>query len=198
MPTRVMLAQPGEHSTAHLSYCSADHRFGLRVHCALPVEKAPCILLGTEAAFATDRPLRGHAMNTLRRSGILLLAILVASADVWSTRGQEQKGSARGEFMRQKVEFSSRVLDGLSREDYALIAKNAKALKALSMAAQWEQPGVQEASRYAKLSFQFQDLTDDLVAKADEKNLDGSTLVYTQIVMNCVKCHEYVRGPKKK
>jgi hypothetical protein len=99
--------------------------------------------------------------------------------------------------MRQKLEFSGRILDGLSRVDYPQIAKNAKALKALSSAAQWEETGIEDANRYARLSFLFQDLTDELASKAQDKNLDGATLVYTQLVTNCVKCHGYVRRTKK-
>jgi hypothetical protein len=116
----------------------------------------------------------------------------------WSIQAQEQKAAARVEFMRQKLEFSSRILDGLSREDFAQIERNAKALKALSQAAQWEQAGIADENRYARSSYQFQDLTNELAAKAEQKNLDGATLVYTQFVANCVKCHAYVRQSKKR
>jgi hypothetical protein len=134
------------------------------------------------------RPLRFVACTTL---------VTLAVSACWSIYAQEKKSEARAEFMRQKLVFSGRILEGLSREDYSQISKNAKALKALSLAAQWEEPGIGDANRYARFSFSFQDLTDELVFKAEEKSLDGSTLAYTQLVMSCVKCHGYVRHAKK-
>ena len=34
-------------------------------------------------------------------------------------------------------------------------------------------------------------------AKAKAKNLDGATLAYVRLTMNCIECHKYVRDHKK-
>jgi hypothetical protein len=46
------------------------------------------------------------------------------------------------------------------------------------------------------LSVEFQQLTDEIAAKADQKNLDGATLGYVQLAANCVRCHRHVRDVK--
>ena len=86
----------------------------------------------------------------------------------------------------------------LTREDFPQIAKNAKSLKALSQAAVWTEPKVGSQPEYGWLSVEFQELTDEIAAKAGEKNLNGATLRYLQLVANCVRCHENVRDAKKK
>ncbi|MDR3633013.1 MAG: hypothetical protein P4L84_04200 [Isosphaeraceae bacterium] len=102
----------------------------------------------------------------------------------------------RAEFMRQKLEFSKKVLEGLTLEDYDAIAKNARALKLLSEAAEWEVPTIPNANEYIALTTEFQKAADDLRMKAKEKNIDGATLAYLRLTMNCVSCHRFVRTPK--
>jgi hypothetical protein len=111
-------------------------------------------------------------------------------------RGED--GGVRAGFMRQKLEFSKRVLDGLTREDFPQIAAGARSLKALSEAAEWaEAMGRPQAGRYAVYSRQFQALTDELAMNADAKDLDGATRAYLQLTTNCVSCHKELRASKK-
>jgi len=95
--------------------------------------------------------------------------------------------------MRRKLEFSKNVLEGLSLEQYPMIEKNAKALKVLSQAAEWEVPMIPNATDYVALTSEFQRYTDDLVKAAKQSNIDGATLAYVKLTMNCVQCHKYVR-----
>ncbi len=99
--------------------------------------------------------------------------------------------------MRQKLDFSRGLLEGLTRADHPQIAKNARALKALSEDAEWAEPKLAALTRYGWFSLQFQDLTDEIAAKADARNLDGATLGYVQLTANCVRCHSHVRDAKK-
>jgi hypothetical protein len=109
-----------------------------------------------------------------------------------SLAGQPEKPS-RGDFMRQKLEFSKSVLEGLSLEQYAQIEKNARALKKLSEAAEWEVPMIPNATEYVALTSDFQRHADDLAKNAKEHNIDGATLAYLKLTMSCVQCHKYVR-----
>jgi cytochrome c556 len=120
--------------------------------------------------------------------GVGALALGVRGEDV----------GVRAKFMRSKLEYSKRVLDGLTREDFSEVAASARSLKTLSEAAEWaEAMGRPEAGRYAVYSKQFQALTDALTVKAEAKDLDGATHAYNQLIMNCVNCHKEIRAAKK-
>jgi hypothetical protein len=93
-------------------------------------------------------------------------------------------------FMRQKLVHSQKVLEGLTLEDYALVAENARAMMELSQDTRWR---VSPNVNYLRMSAEFQDLAEELARKAKEKNLDGATLAYVRLTMNCVKCHEFTR-----
>ena len=96
-----------------------------------------------------------------------------------------------------KLEYSKLVLEGLTMENYATIIKNAKALKTLSEAAEWEVPTIPNAGEYIVFTSEFQRLADELARKAADKNMDGATLAYLRLTMNCVNCHKYVRQTAK-
>jgi Na+-transporting NADH:ubiquinone oxidoreductase subunit NqrC len=119
---------------------------------------------------------------------LLALAVTLAGGLIVSSEGQEKSPLQR--YMRQKLDHSKNVLEGLAVEDFAMIAKNAKAMRELSEDARWR---VSPNVNYLRLSAEFQDLADELAAKAKERNLDGATLVYVKLTMNCVKCHQLVR-----
>ncbi len=137
-------------------------------------------------------------MNTAMRRQIALGAVGLAmaigvGAAVLAAQEGVQKPSTRTEFMRLKLEFSKKVLEGLTLEDYASISKNAKALKRLSEAAVWEVPTIPNAGDYIIFTSEFQRLADEMDRKAKDKNIDGATLAYLRLTMNCVNCHKYVR-----
>jgi hypothetical protein len=147
-----------------------------------------------------ESPIRSRKppMNPTKTNRIALCcAALLFSAVAVGVPGGEQQTRSRAEFMRMKLEYSKKVLEGLTLEDYAMIAKNAKALKVLSEAAEWEVPTIPNATEYVAFTSDFQRLTDELAKTAKDKNIDGATLVYLRLTMNCVNCHKYVRGAAK-
>jgi hypothetical protein len=124
-----------------------------------------------------------------------VLPVVVAASALAAARGQ--RSETRAEFMRQKLEFSRGLLEGLTREDFPQIARNARALRALSEAAVWTEAKLGSQVEYQWLSHDFQQLTDEIAARAAEKNLDGATLGYLQLAANCVRCHRNIRDAKK-
>ena len=120
-----------------------------------------------------------------------LLVMLTSGGGAVPVSGQI-RGDLR-QFMRQKLELSKAALEGLTLEDYALIAKSARELKALSMDSQWQ---VSPNANYLRLSNEFQVQTDDMARKAQAHALDGATLAYVQMTLSCVKCHTLVREQK--
>lgn len=133
--------------------------------------------------------------------GALVLALLALVLRPLSTvsigQEQDQPTNKRSRFMRQKLEFSKGVVEGLALEDYALIAKSAKALKRLSEAAEWEVPTIPNIQEYVPQTTEFQRLADELEQKAKDRSIDGATLAYFQLTMSCVKCHKHVRTVTK-
>ncbi len=94
-------------------------------------------------------------------------------------------------FMRAKLAHSQEVLKGLTTEDFTIIVKNAQEMSLLSQAAQWQ---VIQTPEYVQRSAEFRREVDGLMEAAREKNLDGATLAYVKVTMNCIECHKYVRS----
>lgn len=123
-----------------------------------------------------------------------VLALVTSAALL--TRAAEKQPAPRQpnqvrDFMRAKLVHSERVLEGLTLQDFDLVAKHAQELSLLSQAAQWQ---VLQTPEYLHRSQEFRRIADRLTAAAREKNLDGATLAYVELTMECVQCHRYVRG----
>jgi hypothetical protein len=132
-------------------------------------------------------------------SRILVGLVLTAAVAACLLPGRGQAVATqnkRGVFMRQKLEYSKNILEGLTREDFAMIAQNARKMKALSKAAEWELP-IPNADEYLTYTTDFQRIADALLKKAEAKSLDGTTLAFNRMTVNCVECHRFVRGNGK-
>ncbi len=94
------------------------------------------------------------------------------------------------EFMQKKLDHSRDIVSGLATENYQLIAKNAQGLMSLSHDAEWQ---VITTLDYVKLSSEFRSSAERLRNSANEKRLDGATLAYFEVTLNCMRCHKYIR-----
>jgi len=135
-------------------------------------------------------------VTTIRRIVLGVAGLALAAAALAAQEGTKRPPT-RAEFMRLKLEYSKKVLEGLVTEDYEGITKSAKALKRLSEAAEWETPTIPNATDYLVFTTEFQRVADEMVKKAKDKNIDGATLAYVRMTMNCVNCHKYVREAGK-
>jgi hypothetical protein len=131
-----------------------------------------------------------YARFAAAAAALLFGAGLVLTTATRSIGGPQR---SRAEFMRKKLDISKNVLEGLSLENFELIAQNARNLRSLSSAAEWEVPTIPHVEQYLAYTHEFQRLCDDLVRKARERNIDGATLAYVQLTLNCVNCHKFVR-----
>lgn len=118
------------------------------------------------------------------------LAILLV-AGIGGLLAQSKRQRAVKEFMRDKLELSQKVLEGLSTEDYDLIIAKATKLSAMTQEADWR---AFENPDYDQHSASFRRQVDALAKAARNKNLDGATLAYVRMTMSCVDCHKFVRG----
>ena len=94
-------------------------------------------------------------------------------------------------FMRKKLEASQSLLEGLAMEDFDLITRGAKQLKATSAAAEFL---VIHDPLYTENADEFRRIIDKMEKAAKEKRIDGATLAYMDMTMSCVECHKYVRN----
>lgn len=123
---------------------------------------------------------------------ILLITICLAIAAGFSAAlAQSKRNRAAKEFMRDKLELSQGVLEGLATADYDLIIVKGTKLSAMSKDADWR---MFENPNYDQQSIIFRKNVDALVNAAREKNLDAATLAYVRVTMSCVDCHKLVRG----
>ncbi len=120
-----------------------------------------------------------------------LLVILVGFLPAAEPPQQPPATNQVDEFMRAKLLHSQKVLEGLSLENYGMIAKHAQEMSLLSQASNWQ---VLQTPEYRQRSTEFRRAADSLTDAAREHNLDGATLAFVQVTMKCVSCHKYVRS----
>jgi cytochrome c556 len=120
---------------------------------------------------------------------IYILAALVFLAVLVAIARTEPPNNVR-DFMRAKLSHSQKVLEGLTTEDFDLIAKNSQAMSLLSQATNWQ---VLQTQDYLQQSQDFRRTADALTEAAGKKNLDGAALAYVELTMKCINCHKYVR-----
>lgn len=122
---------------------------------------------------------------------ILALSLLlmggVAQAEEQSTDAPPEKVS---KFMRAKLIHSQKILEALALEDFAQLAKHSQDLKLLSQESNWN---VLQTEQYVLHSQDFRRRADALTDAAKKKNLDGASLAFVELTLNCVQCHKHVR-----
>jgi len=126
----------------------------------------------------------------------LIVAFSVCGLGVLLTcRAQETPHSMRGvrPFMRMKLEASTKVLEGLTTENFLMISEGAEKLKKMSTEERWR---VRHDVLYCQYSAEFTQRVENLQEKANAHNIDGATLAWVECTMSCVRCHNHVRGIK--
>ncbi len=123
--------------------------------------------------------------------GMFALAVLLTANFAMAGEKGKPKAEKASVGMKIKLELSEKMLASLTEADFAELSKNAKAMKALNQI-EWfvrrDEPGYQTQLK----TFLF--ATDELVRTADEENIDGATLAFTQMTISCVNCHKAIRA----
>ena len=119
------------------------------------------------------------------------LALIMGMGVLLATTNGEQQEKPVDAFMHAKLAHSQSILEGLAVENYDQIAKSSQALTLLSEEAGWN---VLQTAEYAHQSEMFRRNTKALTEAARKHNLDGSTLAFVQVTLNCVECHKHVRS----
>ncbi len=101
-----------------------------------------------------------------------------------------QKGSALKKLMTKKLQYAQRLLEGIALGDFDKISKSAEELIQVSKTAEWY---AFKTPKYKLFSAEFRRASENIIAKAKAKNVDGTALAYLDLTMSCVGCHSYVR-----
>ncbi|MEX2185483.1 MAG: hypothetical protein WD875_01760 [Pirellulales bacterium] len=128
----------------------------------------------------------------LRTKLIATASIAVAAVGLLavSANSQPQPKEKVGDFMQLKLQHAQAVLDGLVREDFEKIDKHAQLISLLTHDEAWQ---VIQTPEYRRRSDEFRRAADNIAKAAQKKNLDGATLAYVEMTLNCVSCHRAVR-----
>jgi hypothetical protein len=94
-------------------------------------------------------------------------------------------------IMQRKLDHAHAILEALIMEDYETLEDSAGALQKLSEEAGWF---VLQTPEYTERSTSFQRAVAEIEASAKERNLDRAALGYVDMTLQCVQCHQYLRG----
>ena len=128
-------------------------------------------------------------------TGLAFLGV-IGSLTLWASYPQqeEQIEQDTSRYMERKLESANAIVRGLAIEDFDAIGKAAQQLTLLSHESDWK---VVTTDDYLRLSNNFRGSTNRLNDAALEKDLNACTLAYIEVTLNCVRCHQYLRGPRK-
>lgn len=112
--------------------------------------------------------------------------------EVPSERAAEREDAAeRQALMQRKLEHAQQILEGVSLEDFELIANEADGLAACVDDRLWRSL---QPPDYRLFRTEFEQIVANIRKAAKEKNADAAALAYVRLTINCVRCHQRVRG----
>lgn len=100
---------------------------------------------------------------------------------------------ARKAFMRGKLSSNQKIVEGISTKNYELIKEGAEEVKALVKGQHWF---VLQTKEYQEFSAEMQLAAGRLATAAEARSIDGATLRYLDLTLNCVDCHNYIEKQK--
>jgi hypothetical protein len=129
---------------------------------------------------------------TLLRAFLAALSLMLIAvfAGALAANAQAPKPDELRGIMKEKLKHSQALLGGLAVEDFAMIGDHARQLRAIGEASLKR---VSPNLTYIKYSAEFVSITDELERRAKDEDLNGATLSYIRLTMNCVECHKYTR-----
>lgn len=143
-------------------------------------------------------------MRHVRFAKLAVIGAAVAGAVIWlpgladepssklvAAKPKDAPRPQLQEFMHQKLEASSDILEGLLLEDYEQIEKAGKRLREMSNTEKWR---VSTDMMYRNHSKDFQGSVDKLVhAAAKGQSMDRIALAWFDTTLSCIECHRWVR-----
>lgn len=94
-------------------------------------------------------------------------------------------------FMRQKMQASNLILEGLCMDDLKTVAAGTQTLMKMPSEAKWR---VSNDMMYRRYSNEFVQAVEELHKEAEENDIDGASMAWVNVTMKCMKCHKWVRN----
>lgn len=94
-------------------------------------------------------------------------------------------------FMREKLNASNSILEGLVTDDMQAVTEGANDLLKISHAEQWR---TSTDMLYLQHSKTYRMSVRALQDKARKKSADGVALAWMDVTLDCIRCHEWVRN----
>ncbi|MCX7399025.1 MAG: hypothetical protein NT138_15275 [Planctomycetales bacterium] len=104
---------------------------------------------------------------------------------------KDEPATALSRFMRQKLQASNLILEGLCTEDLKMVSEGSASLKKMSIQETWR---VSNDMMYRRYSTEFVSAVEELQKEAEDNNMDGTSMAWVNVTMKCLKCHEWVRN----
>lgn len=101
------------------------------------------------------------------------------------------KGVDRRALMRSKLAHAQGILEGVTLNDFDSISRHAGALAAAADDPLWQSL---QRPAYRIYQSEFEQIISAIAKAAQDQNSDAAALGYVRLAMNCVRCHQSVRG----
>lgn len=130
-------------------------------------------------------------MTTVRMvsASVCMAGVVLGGWLTWQDPEQPPVSSNRP-FMQAKLDLSKEIVEGLALENYDRLEASAQNLFLLSQESAWN---VVQAPEYLGMSAEFRGSVSRLKEAAHARNIDGATLAWFEVTLNCVRCHKYLR-----
>jgi hypothetical protein len=104
---------------------------------------------------------------------------------------QNEPEHALQRFMRQKLQASNLILEGLCTENLKMVSEGSDTLMKMSREEHWR---VSNDMMYRRYSEQFVSAVEELKHEADDLDMNGASTAWVDVTMKCLRCHEWVRN----
>ncbi len=120
--------------------------------------------------------------------------LVMLSLAAFSLRGEDRAKEEEPSFwMKKKLEYAEKILEGLTEADFESISKNAKMMQQLNKIEEFVR-GRDESYEFHLKAFHYANR--ELIRQSAEEDIDGAALAYTQLTLSCVNCHTHLRDLK--
>ena len=126
--------------------------------------------------------------------GLFVLTLALVPFHVSGQDKKKERDEILADMMRKKLKNAHSILDGVATADFKKIANGGEDLIHLAKSETWQ---LIRSPHYERHSAEFIRATENLVKKAKEKNMDGTSLAYVEMTLSCVRCHQYVREHRR-
>jgi len=104
---------------------------------------------------------------------------------------QDEPARALTRFMRQKLQASNLILEGLCTDDLQMVTDGTQTLMKMSHEERWR---VSNDMMYRRYSSEFVQAVEELQKEAEDNDMNGTSMAWVNVTMKCLKCHEWVRN----